>query len=234
MLEALKEAVYKANLDLVAKGVVIYTWGNVSQIDRESGLVVIKPSGVEYDSMTAQDMVVVDLEGNVVEGSLRPSSDTPTHLEIYRNCPTVGGITHTHSTFACGFAQAGLCIPALGTTHADYFYGDIPCARELTEEEVSCEYERSTGLVIVDAMRGIDPLAVPGILVKNHGPFSFGKDAAASVYHAVVLEQVAKMAYISLTLNPDSEIKQYLLDKHYLRKHGANAYYGQSSSVSQE
>ncbi len=229
MLEALKKSVCDANLDLVAKGVVIYTWGNVSGIDRESGLVVIKPSGVDYDGMTPDDMVVVDLEGNVVEGCLRPSSDTPTHLEIYKNFPDVGGVTHTHSTFACAFAQAGLSIPALGTTHADYFYGDIPCARELTEEEVSTEYERNTGLVIVDAMKDIDPIAVPGILVKNHGPFSFGKDAAASVYHAVVLEEVAKMAYISLTLNRDSEIKQYLLDKHYMRKHGKNAYYGQGS-----
>lgn len=227
MLEALKKAVCDANLDLVAKGVVIYTWGNVSGIDRESGLVVIKPSGVDYDNMKPEDMVVVDLEGNVVEGDLRPSSDTPTHLEIYKKFPEVGGVTHTHSTFACAFAQAGLSIPALGTTHADYFYGDIPCARELTEEEVNTEYEKNTGLVIIDAMKDIDPIAVPGILVKNHGPFSFGKDAAASVYHAVVLEEVAKMAYIALTLNKDSEIKQYLLDKHYLRKHGKNAYYGQ-------
>ncbi len=227
MLEALKKAVCDANLDLVAKGVVIYTWGNVSGIDRESGLVVIKPSGVDYDNMKPEDMVVVDLEGNVVEGDLRPSSDTPTHLEIYKKFPEVGGVTHTHSTFACAFAQAGLSIPALGTTHADYFYGDIPCARELTEEEVNTEYEKNTGLVIIDAMKDIDPIAVPGILVKNHGPFSFGKDAAASVYHAVVLEEVAKMAYIALTLNKDIEIKQYLLDKHYLRKHGKNAYYGQ-------
>ncbi len=230
MLEALKKSVCEANLDLVAKGVVIYTWGNVSGIDRESGLVVIKPSGVDYDNMKPEDMVVVDLDGNVVEGSLRPSSDTPTHLEIYKSFPSVGGVTHTHSTFACGFAQAGLPIPALGTTHADYFYGDIPCARELTEDEVNTDYEKNTGLVIVDALKDIDPIAVPGILVKNHGPFSFGKNAAASVYHAVVLEQVAKMAYISMTLNPDSEIKQYLLDKHYLRKHGKNAYYGQVSS----
>lgn len=227
MLEQLKQDVFEANLDLVAKGVVIYTWGNVSGIDRESGLVVIKPSGVDYDTMKADDMVVVDLDGNVVEGHLRPSSDTPTHLEIYKHCPTVGGITHTHSTTACAFAQAGMDIPALGTTHADYFYGNIPCARELTEDEVNNGYERNTGLVITAALGDTDPLAVPGILVKNHGPFAWGKDAASSVYHAVVLEKVAEMAYRSLMLNPESEIKQYLLDKHYLRKHGANAYYGQ-------
>lgn len=227
MLEQLKQDVFEANLDLVAKGVVIYTWGNVSGIDRESGLVVIKPSGVDYDTMKADDMVVVDLNGNVVEGHLRPSSDTPTHLEIYKHWPTVGGITHTHSTTACAFAQAGMDIPALGTTHADYFYGNIPCARELTEDEVNNGYERNTGLVITAALGDTDPLAVPGILVKNHGPFAWGKDAASSVYHAVVLEKVAEMAYRSLMLNPESEIKQYLLDKHYLRKHGANAYYGQ-------
>ncbi len=231
MLESLKKSVYEANLDLVAKGVVIYTWGNVSEIDRESGLVVIKPSGVEYGAMKPEDMVVVDLDGNVVEGNLRPSSDTPTHLEIYKSFKNVGGVTHTHSTFACSFAQAGLDIPALGTTHADYFYGDIPCARELTEEEVNGNYEKNTGLVIVEAMKDIDPMAVPGILVKNHGPFSFGKNAANAVYHAVVLEQVAKMAYISLTLNRDSEIKQYLLDRHYMRKHGENAYYGQADNT---
>lgn len=227
MLEQLKQDVFEANLDLVAKGVVIYTWGNVSGIDRESGLVIIKPSGVDYDTMKADDMVVVDLNGNVVEGHLRPSSDTPTHLEIYKHWPTVGGITHTHSTTACAFAQAGMDIPALGTTHADYFYGNIPCARELTEDEVNNGYERNTGLVITAALGDTDPLAVPGILVKNHGPFAWGKDAASSVYHAVVLEKVAEMAYRSLMLNPESEIKQYLLDKHYLRKHGANAYYGQ-------
>lgn len=228
MLEQLKKDVCAANLDLVAKGVVLYTWGNVSGIDRESGLVVIKPSGVDYDGMKPEHMVVVDLDGNVVEGDLRPSSDTPTHLEIYRKCPTVGGVTHTHSTYACAFAQAGMSIPALGTTHADYFYGDIPCARELTEQEVTEAYELNTGRVITSVLADSDPLAVPGILVKNHGPFSWGKDAAASVYHAVVLEKVAEMAYISLMLNKDSEIKQYLLDKHYLRKHGANAYYGQA------
>ena len=230
MLEKLKEDVCKANLDLVAKGVVLYTWGNVSGIDRESGLVVIKPSGVDYDNMRPEDMVVVNLDGEVVEGNLRPSSDTPTHLEIYKHCPTVGGITHTHSTYACAFAQAGLDIPALGTTHADYFYGDIPCARELTEDEVNSAYEKNTGVVITSTLGNSDPLAIPGMLIKNHGPFSWGKDAAASVYHAVVLEKVAEMAYHSLMLNPESEIKQYLLDKHYLRKHGANAYYGQVSA----
>ena len=230
MLEELKIAVYKANLDLVAKGVVIYTWGNVSGIDRESGLVVIKPSGVDYDGMSADDMVVVDLKtGNVVEGHFKPSSDTPTHLEIYRNFKNVGGITHTHSINAVAYAQAGMDIPALGTTHADYFYGDIPCTRMLSEEEVKDAYELNTGKVIVETFnkRGIEPMAVPGCVVQNHGPFTWGKDAAQSVYHAVVMEKVAEMDIKTLTINPQSSMPQYVLDKHYFRKHGANAYYGQ-------
>lgn len=230
MLEDLKKAVCDANLDLVAKGMVIYTWGNVSGIDRTSGLVVIKPSGVDYDGMTPDDMVVVDLNsGKVVEGHYKPSSDTPTHLEIYRNFENVGGITHTHSINAIAFAQAGKDIPALGTTHADYFYGDIPCTRMLSEEEVQTAYELNTGKVIVETFknRGLDPIAIPGCVVQNHGPFSWGKDAAKSVYHAVVLEKVAEMDIKALLVNPHSSMPQYVLDKHYFRKHGANAYYGQ-------
>lgn len=230
MLEKLKEQVCAANLELVRRGVVIYTWGNVSGIDREKGLVVIKPSGVDYDDMKPKDMVVVDLKsGDKIEGDWNPSSDTKTHLEIYRAFPTVGGITHTHSVNAVAFAQAGLDIPALGTTHADYFYGPIPCTRELTETEVKEAYELNTGRVIVECIRerGIDPMAVPGVIVKNHGPFSWGKDADAAVYRAVVMETVAEMDLKTLALNPAATMARYVLDKHYLRKHGANAYYGQ-------
>ena len=230
MLEKLKEEVCRANLDLVAKGVVIYTWGNVSGIDRESGLVVIKPSGVDYDGMSPEDMVVVDLKtGETVEGKWRPSSDTKTHLEIYRNFENVGGVTHTHSINAVAFAQAGKDIPALGTTHADYFYGDVPCTRELTREEVEGDYELNTGKVIVECVnkRGYDPMSIPGIVVKNHGPFTWGKDAAESVYHAVVLETVCDMNIKTLALDPNASMQQYVLDKHYYRKHGKNAYYGQ-------
>ena len=228
MLEQLKQEVYEANLDLVKKGMVIYTWGNVSGIDRESGLVVIKPSGVDYGAMRPEDMVVVDLNGAVVEGRWRPSSDTPTHLALYQSFPAVGGITHTHSTFAVAFAQAGLPISALGTTHADYFYGDIPCTRSLTAAEIQAAYEKNTGLVIAETFQGKDPLAVPGVLVKGHGPFTWGKNAAESVYHAVVLDKVAEMALHTLSLSPAApRVPQHLLDKHYFRKHGANAYYGQ-------
>lgn len=230
MLESLKKAVCAANLELVRRGVVIYTWGNVSGIDREQGLVVIKPSGVSYDNMQPEDMVVVRLsDGETAEGKWNPSSDTKTHLALYRAFPEIGGVTHTHSTHAVAFAQAGRAIPALGTTHADYFYGDIPCTRELTAAEVSEDYEANTGNVIIETLKnaGIDPLSVPGIVVKNHGPFTWGKDAAASVYHAVVMEQVAEMALKTLLLNPSASIAQYVLDKHYLRKHGPNAYYGQ-------
>jgi len=228
MLEQLKEDVYKANMELVEKGLVIYTWGNVSGIDREKGLVVIKPSGVEYDGMKPEDMVVVDMEGNVVEGRYKPSSDTPTHLVLYRTYPDIGGVVHTHSAWAVTFAQAGLDIPALGTTHADYFFGDIPCTRDLTAQEIDEAYEKNTGNVIVETIGEKDPMAVPSIVVKNHGPFSWGKSSKESVYHAVVLEKVAEMAYKTMTLNPRVErVGQYLLDKHYYRKHGANAYYGQ-------
>lgn len=231
MLESLKKQVCEANLELVKRGVVIYTWGNVSGIDREKGLMVIKPSGVDYDGMKPEDMVVVDLiSGDVVEGKYRPSSDTDTHLELYRAFPSIGGITHTHSINAVAFAQAGLDIPALGTTHADYFYGDIPCTRELSREEVESAYELNTGKVIVECIkaRSIDPMAIPGIVVKNHGPFAWGKDAGTSVYHAVVMDVIAEMDLKTLMLNPKASMAQYVLDKHYMRKHGPNAYYGQS------
>ena len=230
MLEELKKQMCEANLELVRRGVVIYTWGNVSGIDRKKGLVVIKPSGVDYDGMKPEDMVVVDLmTGETVEGRYKPSSDTATHLELYRVFQTIGGITHTHSISAVAYAQAGLDIPALGTTHADYFYGAIPCTRELTEKEVKEAYELNTGKVIVECIkeRKIDPIAVPGVVVRNHGPFSWGKDAAESVYHAVVMEKVAEMDLKTLMLNPAASMPQYVLDKHYLRKHGSNAYYGQ-------
>lgn len=227
MLEELKEKVCKANLELVAKGMIIYTWGNVSGIDRENNLVVIKPSGVDYDKMTPEDMVVVDLFGNIIEGKWRPSSDTETHLVLYRTYPQIGGITHTHSTNAVVFAQAGMNIPALGTTHADYFYGPIICTRALSQIEVEEAYELNTGNVIVETIKASDVMAIPGIIVRNHGPFSWGKDAANSVYNAVVLEKVAEMAYKTLTLNPNSAMQKYILEKHYMRKHGSDAYYGQ-------
>ena len=230
MFQNIKEKVYKANMDLAKSGLVIFTWGNASEIDESRNFVVIKPSGVDYETMTPDDMVVVDINsGKVVEGRLKPSSDTPTHLEIYRNFKEVGGITHTHSVNAVAFAQAGIDIPALGTTHADYFYGNIPCTRLLSETEVETDYELNTGKVIVETFksRGIDPMAVPGCVVQNHGPFSWGKDADKSVYHAVVMEKVAEMDIKTLLVKPQSSMPQYVLDKHYFRKHGANAYYGQ-------
>ena len=230
MLEELKKKVLKANLDLVKNKLVLFTWGNVSEIDRESGLVVIKPSGVSYDDMTADDMVVVDLNGKVVDGNLRPSSDTPTHIEFYKAFPNVGGVTHTHSTFATSWAQAGRDIPFYGTTHADYFYGDIPCARSLTKEEIEGEYEKNTGLVIIERFKkdNLNPIEVPGVLIKSHGVFAFGKDADGSVYNATVIEEVAKMAFITEQVNPDVQrADKFMMDKHYLRKHGKNAYYGQ-------
>ena len=229
MLESLKEEVCRANLELPRRGVVLYTWGNVSGIDREKGLVVIKPSGVSYDDMAPSDMVVVDLEGRVVEGHLRPSSDTPTHLYLYRAFPQIGGVVHTHSTHAVVFAQAGQDIPALGTTHADYFYGPVPVSRSLTEEEVKEAYEENTGKVIAEtfAQRQLDPAAVPGILVRNHGPFTWGKTPAEAVYHSVVLEEIAEMAWKTLLLNPAASLDAFVLEKHYQRKHGPHAYYGQ-------
>lgn len=233
MLEELKTVVCDANLDLVAKGVVIYTWGNVSGISDDRKYMVIKPSGVDYDGMSPEDMVVVSIEtGERVEGKWNPSSDTKTHLELYRKYPSIKGIVHTHSTNAVAFAQAGMDIPALGTTHADYYYGDIPCARELSKEEVESDYETNTGKVIIETIeyRKIDPMAVPGIVVKNHGPFAWGKNPANAVYNAVIMEKVAEMDLKTLALNPNAEMKQYILDKHYMRKHGPNAYYGQGGS----
>ena len=229
MLKKLKHAVYEANMELPHRGLVTYTWGNVSGIDRERGLVVIKPSGVSYDELTPDDLVVLDLDGKVVDGKLNPSSDTKTHLELYKAFPEIGGIVHTHSPYAVGWAQAGRDIPAYGTTHADYFYGPVPCCRSLTEQEVE-DYERNTGLVIVETFRQreLDPVHVPGAICRNHGPFTWGKDAAQAVYHAVVLEEVAKMAVYTTQIAPDAQpAPQYVLDKHFLRKHGPNAYYGQ-------
>ncbi|WP_282807598.1 L-ribulose-5-phosphate 4-epimerase [Hafnia alvei] len=227
-MQQLKQQVFDANMALPHYGLVTFTWGNVSAIDRERGLVVIKPSGVPYETMQAEDMVVVDLQGNIVEGRYRPSSDTPTHLELYRRYPHLGGIVHTHSTHATAWAQAGLSIPALGTTHADYFFGDIPCTRALTAAEVAGEYELNTGKVIVETLGDTNPLHTPGIVVYQHGPFSWGKDAADAVHNAVVMEEVAKMAWIACGINPRlRHIDGYLMDKHFSRKHGPNAYYGQ-------
>ena len=227
MLEVLKENVFRANLDLVKHGLVIFTWGNVSAIDRESNLVVIKPSGVSYETMKAEDMVVVDLDGNIIEGKLKPSSDTPTHLVLYRNFKEIGAVVHTHSTYATAWAQAGKDIPNIGTTHADYFHDDIPCTEDMTEEEVMGNYELETGNVIVRRFNGINPVHTPGVLVKNHGPFSWGKDAADAVHNAVVMEQVAKMACFSFSINPALTMNPLLVEKHFNRKHGPGAYYGQ-------
>ena len=228
MLEQLKEQVLDANLRLPKHGLITFTWGNVSGIDRERGLVVIKPSGVEYDGMTLEDLVVVDLEGRVVEGKWKPSSDTPTHLELYKAFPKCGGIVHTHSRWATTFAQAGMDIPAMGTTHGDYFYGPIPCTRPMTEEEIRGEYEKQTGLVIVETFRDKDPAAIPGVNVYSHGPFAWGTDALNAVHNAVVMEEVAFMDWHAMMLNPAlGPMQQTLLDKHYLRKHGPGAYYGQ-------
>ena len=226
-LEELKEKVFHANLELVKHGLVIFTWGNVSAIDRESGLVVIKPSGVSYDDMKAEDMVVVDLEGKVVEGRLKPSSDTPTHVVLYKAFPEIGGVVHTHSTYATAWAQAGCDIPNIGTTHADYFHDAIPCTADMTEAEVKGAYELETGNVIVKRFEGLNPVHTPGVLVKNHGPFSWGKDAHDAVHNAVVMEQVAKMASIAYAVNPNLTMNPLLVEKHFSRKHGPNAYYGQ-------
>lgn len=230
MLEKLKEDVYKANMLLPEYGLVVFTWGNVSGVDRESGNFVIKPSGVDYNKLTPDDMVVVSIEtGKVVEGKLRPSSDTPTHLELYRAYDKIGGVVHTHSKWAVSFAQAGKAIEPMGTTHADYFYGAVPCTRSLTAEEIEEAYETNTGKVIIETFKGIDPMAVPGVLAKNHGPFTWGKDAFDAVHNSVVLEQAAFMNFHAIMLNPTAgNAPQYLLDKHYNRKHGANAYYGQN------
>lgn len=228
MLEKLKEQVLQANLLLPKYGLVTFTWGNVSAIDRESGLVVIKPSGVPYDTMTAEDMVVVDLKGNVIEGKWKPSSDTPTHTELYKAFPNCGGVVHTHSRWATTFAQAGMDIPAMGTTHADYFYGDIPCTRQMTQGEIKGEYEKETGKVIIETFEKINPADVPGVVVHSHGPFAWGTDAMNAVHNAVVMEEIAFMDWHAMMINPGKgPMQQELLDKHYLRKHGANAYYGQ-------
>ena len=230
MLEELKKQVYEANMELPRRGLITYTWGNVSGIDRETGYFVIKPSGVDYDVLTPDDMVVMDLDGNKIEGRYKPSSDTATHIELYKKYEEIGGIVHTHSPEAVAWAQAGRDIPLYGTTHADYFFGPIPCARNLTPEEIKDAYEKNTGLVIIEEFkrRGIDPAQVPAVLVHNHGPFTWGKDADEAVYHAVVLEEVAFMNFHAKLLNPAAgPMPQVLLDKHYLRKHGANAYYGQ-------
>lgn len=227
MLEELKEKVFRANLDLVRHGLVIFTWGNVSGIDRQTGLVVIKPSGVDYDTMKVSDMVVVDLDGNIVEGDLKPSSDTPTHLVLYKAFPEIGGIVHTHSTYATAWAQAGIDLPNIGTTHADYFHDAIPCTDDMTEAEVKGQYELETGNVIVERFKGLNPVHTPGVLVKNHGPFAWGKNPADAVHNAVVMEQVAKMAFIAYSVNPDLTMNPLLIEKHFNRKHGPGAYYGQ-------
>lgn len=228
MLEELKQKVYEANMDLPKYNLVTFTWGNVSAIDRERGLFVIKPSGIDYDKLVPSDMVVMDLNGNKVEGDYNPSSDTPTHLELYKAYPQIGGIVHTHSPWATSWAQAKRGIPCYGTTHADYFYGEIPCARSLTPEEINTAYEKNTGLVILETVSAKNAMSVPGILCSNHGPFTWGTDAADAVHNAVVLEEIAKMSYRTETLNPSVKpAPQVLQDKHYLRKHGADAYYGQ-------
>ena len=227
MLEAIKERVYEANIRLKKEGLITLTWGNVSQIDRESGMVVIKPSGISYDIMTPDDMVVVDMDGNIVEGQWNPSSDLPTHLEIYRAFSEVGGVTHTHSRWATIFSQAGVTLPMLGTTHADAFYGDVPITRRMTEPEINSEYEKNTGIVIAETFQNINPMDIPSVLVNSHGPFSWGINAKKSVECAVTLEEVAMMAWNTMMLNPEVTFQRELLDKHYLRKHGRYAYYGQ-------
>lgn len=228
MLEELKKQVYDCNMLLPKYGLVTFTWGNVSAIDRKSGCVVIKPSGVDYDSLSPDKMVVVDLDGNIIEGKYNPSSDTPTHIELYKSFPKIAGVVHTHSIFATSFAQATESIPAFGTTHADYFYGSIPCTRTLTNDEIKNEYELNTGKVIAETFSNIDENAIPGVLVANHGPFCWGRDANEAVYHAKVIEEIAKMAICTKLINKKAnQIDKSILDKHYLRKHGDNAYYGQ-------
>ena len=232
MLEELKKQVYEANMELPRYGLVTFTWGNVSGIDKESGLFVIKPSGVDYEKLTPEDMVVMDLQGNKIEGRFKPSSDTPTHLELYKAFPEVGGIVHTHSSYATSWAQAGRAIPCYGTTHADYMYGEIPCARVLSQGEIDEGYEKNTGTVIIEIFQDKDPMAVPAVLCQNHGPFTWGKDAKEAVHNAVVLEEVAKMAFFTEQLNPKAiPAPQRLQDKHYYRKHGAGAYYGHETKL---
>jgi L-ribulose-5-phosphate 4-epimerase len=227
MLDELKQKVFEANLSLVKYNLVLFTWGNVSAVDRDKGLIVIKPSGVSYDSMKASDMVVLDLEGNKVEGSYKPSSDTPTHIELYKAFPCASGIVHTHSTYATAWAQAGKSIPVIGTTHADYFSSDIPCTADMTEEQIETAYEKETGTAIIEAFKNLNPEHIPGVLVKNHGPFAWGKSADDAVHNMVVMEEVARMAFISMNINPSLTMNQALVTKHFNRKHGKNAYYGQ-------
>ncbi len=227
MLEDMKKRVYNANIMLKNSGLVVLTWGNASEIDRRNGYIVIKPSGVDYDLMTADDMVVVDMEGRVVEGDLNPSSDLPTHIELYKAFSDIGGITHTHSKWATIFSQAGVPIIPLGTTHADTFYGEIPVTRRLTPTQINGDYEKETGAVIIEAFKDIEPLSIPAVLVNSHGPFTWGANAVKSVENALILEEVAMMAWHTMKLNENANIQQELLDKHYLRKHGENAYYGQ-------
>jgi len=227
MLEKLKENVFRSNMGLVRQGLVIHTWGNASGRDHKSGLVVIKPSGVSYSAMKAGDMVVIDPEGNLVEGKYKPSTDAPTHLFLYKTWPSIGGVVHTHSTYATAWAQAGKDIPPFGTTHADHYYGEVPCTRKLTDNEISKDYEVNTGKIIVERLGISDPLAIPSALVNSHGPFCWGLDAGEAVYNAVALEEIAKMAFCTVLLNHREPIGQNLLDKHFKRKHGKNAYYGQ-------
>lgn len=227
MLENLKKSVYKANLDLVKHGLVIFTWGNVSAFDREKKLMVIKPGGISYEGMKPEQMVVVDMKGNVVEGTLNPSSDTATHLVLYKNFPGIRAVVHAHSEWATSWAQAGKEIPALGTTHADYFYGNIPCTRQLTEKEIEGDYELETGNVIIETFNGIDPMLIPGVLIHSHGPFTWGNSPENAIENAVVLEQIAKMAFNTFLLEKNPEFDKKLLEKHFLRKHGKDAYYGQ-------
>ena len=223
----MKQKVFRANLDLVKHGLVIFTWGNVSAIDRSTGYVTIKPSGVSYEQMTVDDMVVIDLDGTVIDGNYKPSSDTPTHLELYKAFPEIGGIAHTHATYATAWAQAGRDIPNIGTTHSDYFNDAIPCTRDMTESEIKGVYEKETGTVIVETFHRLNPMQIPGVIVKNHGPFTWGKTPDEAVQNAIVLEQVARMASISYALNPDLTMNPHLITKHFQRKHGADAYYGQ-------
>jgi L-ribulose-5-phosphate 4-epimerase len=227
MLEKLKNEVYKANLDLVENGLVIHTWGNVSGRDSSSGLIVIKPSGISYEAMKPDDMVVIDEDGNVLEGNYKPSTDAPTHLLLYKTYGSIGGVVHTHSSYATSWAQAGRAIPPFGTTHADHYYGEIPCTRLLTKKEIEMDYEINTGRIIVEILGGADPLTVPSVLVNGHGPFCWGRDADNAVYNAVALEEIAKMAFYTVLLGKTEPISQFLLDKHFKRKHGKDAYYGQ-------
>jgi L-ribulose-5-phosphate 4-epimerase len=230
MLEKLKNEVYNANLDLVKNGLVIQTWGNVSGRDNESGLVVIKPSGISYNTMRPEDMVVLDQDGKVIEGRLKPSTDSPTHLFLYNSFPAIGGIVHTHSAYATAWAQAGKDIPPFGTTHADYYFGKVPCSRKLSEDEVRDNYELNTGKVIVETLGKIDPLVIPSVLINGHGPFCWGLDPEGGVHIAVTLEEIARIAFYTVLLGHTAPVDQHLLDKHYLRKHGTNAYYGQKKN----